>query len=164
MHKVLTASGYFEHVAAYRIRHDLCIIIPKDSRHRHILYAFIHDRILRNDKAAIDKCTLAAHSADLIAFRNLVPLINKPVICCYNEMMCIGIGIDLTNQGNYFPDCLFTCHEHFILRIRFISPGINLIMVNVNYLFPGKNFTEIILLKVFDVIKLNAYRVWHMTL
>ena len=97
VHKVLAATGYFEHVAADRIRYDLCIIISKDPGHRHKLNTFIYNRILSNDKAPINKCTLTTYAADLIAFRNLVLLINESVISCYNKMMCIGIGIDLAD-------------------------------------------------------------------
>ena len=46
------------------------------------------------------------------------------------------------NQINNFLDCFLTGGKHLVFCIQFIAAGIDLIMVDVNYLFPGNDLPQ----------------------
>ena len=66
------------------------------------------------------------------------------------------ISGDARSQLHNLSNRLLAGHEYFILRIRLIPSGINLVMVHIYGLPAGKNISQLRLFQGLDVIVLHA--------
>ena len=80
MYIVQPTARHLEYIVADRVRHPLCICVPKDLPQFHIGDAVSQNGFLRDYKTPVDKGGLALDPLDLIALRNFIPLVEKAVI------------------------------------------------------------------------------------
>ena len=81
------------------------------------------------------------------------------MISRYDKPVCIRAGGDAPNQVDDFRNRFLTGNENFVLGIRFVPTGIDLVVVHINQLFAGENTAEIGNLERFDTVKLDTYAV-----
>ena len=106
------------------------------------LYPIIYNCFFRNNESSIDPCIPPVYAANLVTLRNLISLIYKSMICCHKKTIGICICRNPVYRFHYFTNCILTGSKHFIFCIRFITPGINLIMIDIYHLSARKYFSE----------------------
>ena len=78
------------------------------------------------------------------------------MICGDNEAICVGTGGDAPDQVNNLRYCFTTGNKDLILGIRLVASCVNLIVVNIDHLFTGKDTAQLRNFQRLDAIKLHT--------
>ena len=126
--------------------------------------AVILKRRSGHHKAAIDKSIFHALACDLLALGQLIPLVDKAMVCRYDKVMGVSAAIDAADQIHDLLHGFLAGIEHLILGVGLVTTGIDLVVVHIDDLPLGKDIPQVCHLHALDLVKLDADAVRHIAL